>query len=109
MTDFVPGRAMIDAAKRKRVKYEPKCANIRGGCDNPYKANLKVLRSSPLTQTRMTDFVPGRAMIDAAKRKRVKYEPKCANIRGGCDNPYKANLKVLRDSRYWGASRGSHL
>nr|GEU33898.1 hypothetical protein [Tanacetum cinerariifolium] len=36
--------------------------------------------SSPLTQTGMTDFVPGRAVIDAAKRKRVKYEAKCGAI-----------------------------
>ncbi|GKE19762.1 hypothetical protein Tco_1431274, partial [Tanacetum coccineum] len=65
--------------------------------------------SSPLTQTRMADFVPVRATIDAAKRKRVKYEAICANIGGGYDNPYTANPKVLRDSRYWGASCGSHL
>ncbi|GJS42873.1 hypothetical protein Tco_0567916 [Tanacetum coccineum] len=36
--------------------------------------------SSPLTQTEMADFVPGRAMIDAPHRKRVKYETKCAAI-----------------------------
>ena len=36
--------------------------------------------SSPLTQTGMIDFVPGRVVIDAAKRKRIKYEAKCANI-----------------------------
>jgi hypothetical protein len=36
--------------------------------------------SSPLTQTRMVDFVPGRAVIEAAQRKRVKYEAKCADI-----------------------------
>ncbi|GJW46932.1 hypothetical protein Tco_0078578, partial [Tanacetum coccineum] len=35
---------------------------------------------SPLTQTGMADFVPGRAVIDAAQRKRVKYEAKCAAI-----------------------------
>ncbi|GKC21561.1 hypothetical protein Tco_1023711, partial [Tanacetum coccineum] len=28
MTDFAPGRAVIDAAQRKRVKYEAKCATI---------------------------------------------------------------------------------
>ncbi|GJZ76340.1 hypothetical protein Tco_0641012 [Tanacetum coccineum] len=28
MVDFVPGRAVIDAAHRKRIKYEAKCANI---------------------------------------------------------------------------------
>ncbi|GKD22067.1 hypothetical protein Tco_1223770, partial [Tanacetum coccineum] len=31
MTDFVSGRVVIDAAKRKRVKYEAKCANIGYG------------------------------------------------------------------------------
>ena len=33
--------------------------------------------SSPLTQTGMVDFVPGRVVIEAAQRKRVKYEAKC--------------------------------
>nr|GEZ08781.1 serine/threonine-protein kinase TOR [Tanacetum cinerariifolium] len=32
--------------------------------------------------TRRVDFVPSRVVIDAAHRKRVKYEAKCANI--GC-------------------------
>nr|GEW10676.1 hypothetical protein [Tanacetum cinerariifolium] len=36
--------------------------------------------SSPLTQTGMVDFVPGRAMIDATHLKRGKYETKCAAI-----------------------------
>ncbi|GJT12775.1 hypothetical protein Tco_0859817 [Tanacetum coccineum] len=36
--------------------------------------------SSPLTQTGMVDFVPGRAVIDAAQRKRGKYMDKCAAI-----------------------------
>nr|GFD25687.1 ABC transporter A family member 9-like [Tanacetum cinerariifolium] len=36
--------------------------------------------SSPLTQTGMVDFMPGRAVIEVAQRKRVKYEAKCANI-----------------------------
>ncbi|GJZ58064.1 putative reverse transcriptase domain-containing protein [Tanacetum coccineum] len=36
--------------------------------------------SSPLTQTGMVDFVHGRAVIDAAHHKRVKYEAKCADI-----------------------------
>ncbi|GJU82088.1 hypothetical protein Tco_1284453 [Tanacetum coccineum] len=36
--------------------------------------------SSPLTQTGMVDFVPGRAVTEAAQRKRVKYEAKCADI-----------------------------
>ncbi|GJT20022.1 putative reverse transcriptase domain-containing protein [Tanacetum coccineum] len=36
--------------------------------------------SSPLTQTRMSDFAPGRAVTDAAHRKRGKYMAKCADI-----------------------------
>nr|GEV32592.1 hypothetical protein [Tanacetum cinerariifolium] len=36
--------------------------------------------SSPLTQTEMVDFVPGRAVIDAAQCKRGKYIAKCADI-----------------------------
>ncbi|GJU54265.1 hypothetical protein Tco_1227979 [Tanacetum coccineum] len=36
--------------------------------------------SSPLTQTGMADFLPGRAVIDAAQRKRCKYMTKCADI-----------------------------
>ncbi|GKG23764.1 hypothetical protein Tco_0391800, partial [Tanacetum coccineum] len=36
--------------------------------------------SSPLTQTGMIDFVLGRAVIDVAQRKSVKYEAKCAEI-----------------------------
>nr|GEY59793.1 hypothetical protein [Tanacetum cinerariifolium] len=36
--------------------------------------------SSPFTQTGMTGFVSGRAVIDAAQRKRVKYDTKCAAI-----------------------------
>ncbi|GJT95934.1 putative reverse transcriptase domain-containing protein [Tanacetum coccineum] len=34
--------------------------------------------SSPLTQTGMVDFVPGRAVIDVAQRKRGKYMDMCA-------------------------------
>ncbi|GJW24930.1 putative reverse transcriptase domain-containing protein [Tanacetum coccineum] len=36
--------------------------------------------SSPLTHTNMVDFVPGRAVTEAAQRKRVKYEAKCTDI-----------------------------
>ncbi|GKE29131.1 hypothetical protein Tco_1444515, partial [Tanacetum coccineum] len=36
--------------------------------------------SSPLTQTEMADFVLGRAVTDAAHRKRGKYMAKCAAI-----------------------------
>ncbi|GKB07631.1 hypothetical protein Tco_0835915 [Tanacetum coccineum] len=31
MIDFVPGRAVIDVAERKRIKYEAKCAEIEYG------------------------------------------------------------------------------
>nr|GFA26363.1 hypothetical protein [Tanacetum cinerariifolium] len=34
--------------------------------------------SSPLTQTGMINFAPGRAVTNVAQRKRVKYEAKCA-------------------------------
>ncbi|GKB71775.1 hypothetical protein Tco_0933187 [Tanacetum coccineum] len=36
--------------------------------------------SLPLTQTGMVDFVPGRAVVDDAQRKRGKYMAKCAAI-----------------------------
>ncbi|GKE18867.1 hypothetical protein Tco_1426444 [Tanacetum coccineum] len=36
--------------------------------------------SSPLTYTSMVDFVPDRAVTEAAQRKRVKYEAKCTDI-----------------------------
>jgi hypothetical protein len=35
--------------------------------------------ASPLTQTNMADFVPGRVVAEAAQRKRAKYETKCAD------------------------------
>ncbi|GKB77466.1 hypothetical protein Tco_0944361, partial [Tanacetum coccineum] len=67
---------------------------LGGGCDKPlhhvdmllysWDEGLDVCvdltGSSPLMQTGMVDFVLGRAVIDAAHRKRVKYEAKCANI-----------------------------
>ncbi|GJY03760.1 hypothetical protein Tco_0369700 [Tanacetum coccineum] len=95
MVDFVPSRAVIDATHRKWVKYEAKRANIgygflplfifftwgiREGCGEPTEADPKVLRSSPLTQTEMIYFVLGRAVLEAAQRKRVKYKAKCADI-----------------------------
>ena len=36
--------------------------------------------SSPLTQSGMSDFVPGRVVVEAAHRKRVKYQAKCAAV-----------------------------
>ncbi|GJV43208.1 hypothetical protein Tco_1427744 [Tanacetum coccineum] len=67
---------------------------LGGGCDKPlcpadmllysWDEGLDVCvdltGSSPLMQTGIVDFVPGRAVIDEAHRKRVKYEAKCANI-----------------------------
>ncbi|GJV20777.1 hypothetical protein Tco_1369797 [Tanacetum coccineum] len=67
---------------------------LEGGCDKPLRPADMLLYSwvggldvcvdltgsSPLTQTGMVDFAPGRAVIDAAQRKRVKYEAKCATI-----------------------------
>ncbi|GJX15579.1 hypothetical protein Tco_0216411 [Tanacetum coccineum] len=38
------------------------------------------LGPSPLTLTEMADFVPGRAVLEVAQRKRAKYEAKCADI-----------------------------
>ncbi|GJY25966.1 hypothetical protein Tco_0400692, partial [Tanacetum coccineum] len=44
---------------------------------------VELAGSLPLTQTGLTDFLPGRAVVDAAHRKRVKYEAKCADIGHG--------------------------
>ncbi|GJU06641.1 hypothetical protein Tco_1123071 [Tanacetum coccineum] len=41
---------------------------------------VDLTRSSPLTQTGLTNFLPGRAVVDAAHRKQIKYEAKCAYI-----------------------------
>nr|GEX30594.1 zinc finger, CCHC-type [Tanacetum cinerariifolium] len=46
------------------------------GLDGRRDVCMDLIGSSPLTQTGMADFVPGRAVIDAAQRKRVKYEAK---------------------------------
>ncbi|GJV60519.1 hypothetical protein Tco_1466619 [Tanacetum coccineum] len=43
-------------------------------------------RSSPLMQIGMTDFMPGRVVIDASQRKRVKE---------GCDSPTEADSKFF--------------
>nr|GEV61657.1 hypothetical protein [Tanacetum cinerariifolium] len=48
--------------------------------DGGFDVCVYLTGSSPLTQTRMVDFVLGRAVIEAAQRKRVKYEAKCADI-----------------------------
>nr|GEV01884.1 hypothetical protein [Tanacetum cinerariifolium] len=67
---------------------------LDGGCDKPLRPAGMLLyswdrgldvcvdltSSSHLTQTGMIGFVPGRTVIDAAHRKRVKYDTKCAAI-----------------------------
>ncbi|GJU12244.1 hypothetical protein Tco_1134640 [Tanacetum coccineum] len=67
---------------------------LGGGCDKPLRPAdillyswdkgldvcVNLTGSSPLTRTGMVDFVRGRAVIDAAHRKQIKYEAKCANI-----------------------------
>nr|GEY25202.1 hypothetical protein [Tanacetum cinerariifolium] len=57
-------------------------ANIcyRSGISVGLDVCVDLTRSSPLTQTGLVDFVPSRAMIDVAKRKRDKYIDKCAAI-----------------------------
>ncbi|GKE49762.1 hypothetical protein Tco_1481020 [Tanacetum coccineum] len=49
--------------------------------DRGFDVCLDFTGSLPLTQTGLTDFVPGRAVSDAAHRKLVMYEAKCADIR----------------------------
>nr|GEW96536.1 zinc finger, CCHC-type [Tanacetum cinerariifolium] len=41
---------------------------------------VDLTRCSPLTQTGLADFLAGRAVVDAAHRKCVKYDAKCADI-----------------------------
>ncbi|GJV24563.1 hypothetical protein Tco_1377258 [Tanacetum coccineum] len=61
LTDFVPGRAVSDAAHRKRVKYEIKCADIGyvfllfsfssfGELENDVEALLKRIQKFYVTQ-----------------------------------------------------------
>ncbi|GKC89749.1 hypothetical protein Tco_1150398 [Tanacetum coccineum] len=51
--------------------------------DEGFDVCVDLTGSSHLTQTGMVDFVPGRAMIDAAQLKRGKYIDKCAAFRYG--------------------------
>ncbi|GKD35918.1 hypothetical protein Tco_1251427, partial [Tanacetum coccineum] len=57
---------------------------------------VDLIGSSPLTQTGMIDFVLGRAVIEAAQRKLVKYEAKCANIGYGFSHSHSLLLGSLR-------------
>ncbi|GKA60851.1 hypothetical protein Tco_0760258 [Tanacetum coccineum] len=49
IVDFVPGRAVIDAAHRKRVKYEAKCANIGYGFLHYSFSSLRELEKDVVT------------------------------------------------------------
>ncbi|GJR72391.1 hypothetical protein Tco_0084756 [Tanacetum coccineum] len=53
---------------------------FRSGISAGLDVCVDLTGSSPLTQTRMTNFAPGRAVTDAAHRKRGKYMAKCAAI-----------------------------
>ncbi|GKA91204.1 hypothetical protein Tco_0813074 [Tanacetum coccineum] len=67
---------------------------LDGGCDKPLRPADMLLYSwdggldvcvdltgsSPLTQTGVADFVPGRAVIDVAQRKRVECMAKCLDM-----------------------------
>ncbi|GJV69274.1 hypothetical protein Tco_1484783 [Tanacetum coccineum] len=80
-------RSGISAGKEVNI-------GLDGGCDKPLRPAdillyswdggldvcVDLTGSSPLTQTGMVDFVSGRAVIDAAQRKRGKYMDKCAAI-----------------------------
>ncbi|GKE72774.1 hypothetical protein Tco_1534815 [Tanacetum coccineum] len=48
--------------------------------DGGHDVCMDLTGSSPLTQTVMIDFAPGRAVTDAAHLKRGKYMSKCAAI-----------------------------
>ncbi|GJX16333.1 hypothetical protein Tco_0217165 [Tanacetum coccineum] len=80
-------RSGISAGKKVDIR-------MGGGCDKALRPADTLLYSweggldecvdltgsSPLTQTGMADFLPGRAVIDAAQHKRCKYMTKCADI-----------------------------
>ncbi|GJY33557.1 putative reverse transcriptase domain-containing protein [Tanacetum coccineum] len=80
-------RSAISAGKEVDI-------GLGGGCGKPLRPADMLLYSwdvgldvcvdltgsSLLTQTVMVDFVLGRAVIDTAHRKQVKYEAKCADI-----------------------------
>ncbi|GJZ16899.1 hypothetical protein Tco_0553022 [Tanacetum coccineum] len=71
--------------------------SVDGGLD----VCVDLTRSSPLTQTGMVDFVPNRAVIDAAQRKRnldlgERNIKQCK--RKICDGNYTAAVRVLSSS-----------
>ncbi|GJW10091.1 hypothetical protein Tco_1575918 [Tanacetum coccineum] len=96
MIDFLPGHARdavtllkwiqmfsvtqdIDARTAVHISSRISFSIVRGW-DRGLDVCVDLTGSSPLTQTWMADFVPGRAVINVAHHKRVKYEIKCATI-----------------------------
>ncbi|GKD65422.1 hypothetical protein Tco_1307530 [Tanacetum coccineum] len=86
---------LVDICYRSRISAGNEVdIGLDGGRDKPLRPTYMLLYSwdggldvcvdltgsSPLTQTGMVDFVPDRAVIDAAQRKRGKYMAKCAAI-----------------------------
>ncbi|GJW48602.1 hypothetical protein Tco_0080248 [Tanacetum coccineum] len=67
--------------------------------DNELDVCVDFTRSFPLTQTGLTDFLVGRTVVDAAHRKRVKYEAKCADIGYGFLPSHSLFLGNLRRMR----------
>ncbi|GKA95073.1 hypothetical protein Tco_0817111 [Tanacetum coccineum] len=58
------------------------------------------------TETGMVDFVSGHVVIDAAHRKRVKYEAKCANIRYGfLPFSFSSLGELEKDAVGWGCDK----
>ncbi|GKB22618.1 hypothetical protein Tco_0862019 [Tanacetum coccineum] len=80
---WAPAVALLNAVEKKKKKYASICE------DNGYKfipfafstfGEFDKDALDTLLRIKIADFVPGRAVIDAAQRKRVKYEAECATI-----------------------------
>ncbi|GKB29746.1 hypothetical protein Tco_0869147 [Tanacetum coccineum] len=67
---------LFDIYYRSGIPVDMLLYSYDGGLD----VYVDLTGSSPLTQTGMADFAPGRAVINVAQRKRIKYEAKCVTI-----------------------------
>nr|GEU59103.1 hypothetical protein [Tanacetum cinerariifolium] len=89
---------LVDIYYRSGISVDKEVdIGLDGGHDKPLRpANIllyswdrgldvcvDLMGSSPLTQTGITGFVSGHAVIYAAQNKRVKYDTKCATIGNG--------------------------
>nr|GEV30761.1 putative reverse transcriptase domain-containing protein [Tanacetum cinerariifolium] len=74
-TNLLSNPTEIDAPKLMKKVAETYLTH-----DERLDVYVDLTGSSPLTQTKMADFVSGRTVIDAAQCKRVKYMDKCAAI-----------------------------